>query len=779
MTLHFIRYFLLVWAVFQIPGAIQAQNVSLVLSGGGAKGIAYIGAIRALEEHDIPIDYVIGTSMGGVVGAFYAAGYTPDEMEEIVTSPDFLKWLSGEYEEDYDFHIFNPDLDPALFNLQIKLKPSLSMDPQIGLIDDKSLNWELSELLDPAAAVAQYNFDSLMIPFRCIASELYSQQAVVVDSGSLSNAVRVTMGLPTIFPPYQMDDQYLFDGGIYSNFPSKEARNMYDAEYTIGINVGGLDSIQGYPYDNEEIFLSGVIWRLFMENTDTSGLGGQATYIEPDIGNATMADFDQAEFFIQAGYQAVIENIDKILNGIKRRETASERAQKRRDFKGQMPPWRIAKPQIKVLDKKSPLRRYSYRVFRFQNRAPTLENIKRNYFSLAQTDYYVEMQPNFVYDRQEEKYNFVLGLKPKKSLGVGIGGNLASRNISSIYLNLRYGFDLDWLHHYKLEVHLGPFHQQIGLGGRMYLPFSRVMYIEPGLRFSGRDYQQSNEFLNFLDDEISGLSQTDRDLFVHVGLELSPKTKTWLGITFFNSQDEFITSDSVSTQALNQPSRSTLQGRQIRWALGKENLNYPTFANRGFRWFLETTYVRAEEKYRPGAIDRSRGRDAQTFDHNWFQAQVQVEKYFDLKWYHPGLLVNAYYSNRPLFQHITSDLSNAMGFNPLPDSPTLFLEDFRSREFVALGLRNVISFSKSLDVRMEGYLFYNIDPLSARQNLSVERLGDPSSLRVGALSLVLHSIVGPISLTGTYYEGGAFQPDKWLILLNIGHLLLPERPRRR
>ncbi len=767
-------YCLCVLFFCQLSCKVCAQKVALVLSGGGAKGIAYIGAIRALEEKNIPIDYVIGTSMGGIIAAFYAAGYTPDEMEAIVTSADFAKWLSGGYDDAHHYHIFEPDADPSLLKLKIGLEGSFSLDTQTGLINDKSLNWILSELLDPAAAAAHYDFDSLMVPMRCVAADLYSQQALILKEGSLSNAARVTMGLPLIFPPYQLEDRYLFDGGIYSNFPTQEARRIFKPDYIIGINVGDLDTDQRYPYEKEDEYLSGILWRLLMNNTDTTGLYPGGMYLAPDLQGISAADFGEASRLIEIGYQAIQDSMSILLEKIQRRETTAQLAQRRERFKAKLPPLEFSKPTLGRLDR-AELRNYPKRVFRFKNQSLDLENLKSNYYALAQTGHYGEMQPNFIYHDSLQKYQLDLELLSKPSLTVGVGGNLASRNINHLFLSLAYSFDLDWYYRLQASIHSGTFNQSFRFSGRVYLPFQRRIYFEPGMQIIRRNYQLTTEFLSFFNEEITSLSQREIRVFLNTAFEISPSLKAWLSNSLFRSEDDFITGDEIGTSVLEDPSRSITRAWRLGLGLGQNLLNRKSLASQGKAWRLEGAYFAGEESYRPGELDQLLERNRAEQNHQWFQARFQYEQYFNFGKYHPGFLVNAFYSDRPRFQHITSDLTNSPSFNPFLDSETFFLEDFRSRQFVAWGLRQVYSFTTHLDLRLEGYLFHNFEPLGETDDLRPVARDGNQTVPVAAASLAYHTILGPLSLTASYYGGGTFQKERWLFLLNIGHLIFPQR----
>ncbi|MDB5020614.1 MAG: patatin, partial [Pedobacter sp.] len=211
---------LLLLLVFYNISTVHAQKIGLVLSGGGAKGLAHIGTLKALEENHIPIDYITGTSMGGVVGAMYAAGYTPAEIEHIALSKDFQDWVNGRYTSDYTFFFQKNSPNPAMLTAKLSIDTSLRLSFRSNLVNDIPLNFALLELFSQASAISKDNFDNLFVPYRCMVSDVLSQTSITVKNGSLAEAVRATLTVPFVYRPIRLDGKYVFDGGIYNNFPA-------------------------------------------------------------------------------------------------------------------------------------------------------------------------------------------------------------------------------------------------------------------------------------------------------------------------------------------------------------------------------------------------------------------------------------------------------------------------------------------------------------------------------------------------------------------------------
>ncbi len=217
------------------PALLHAQQqdmkVGLVLSGGGAKGYAHIGALRVIEEAGIKIDYIGGTSMGAIVGGLYAAGYSADQLEELLRSIDILSELQDAvrrqdrtiyeklYQEKYLLSISMED-----FGIQL---PTALSDGQ--RVHDLFANW--------TARVGHIrDFSKLPIPYLAVATDLETGDAVVLETGMLAEAMRASAALPGVLSPYELDGRLLTDGGVSNNYPAEEVKAK-GMDYILGISV--------------------------------------------------------------------------------------------------------------------------------------------------------------------------------------------------------------------------------------------------------------------------------------------------------------------------------------------------------------------------------------------------------------------------------------------------------------------------------------------------------------------------------------------------------------
>ncbi len=257
-------------------------RVAVVLSGGGAKGIAHIGALRVIEEAGVPIDIVCGTSMGSLIGALYCIGYTPDFLDSLVRAQDWTTLLSDR-------------TDPADLSLRQReeqntyaiIRGLSSNRPESGgLIRGRNLNRLFRQLC--AGYLDSISFDSLPIPFACVATDLVTNTEVDFHSGDLVRAMRASMAIPGVFTPVRMGDMVLVDGGLRNNYPADLARQM-GADIIIGV------SVQGDPLTAEEISDAATVMmqiidintkNKYKENTEMSDV-----FMQVDVHGYSAASF--------------------------------------------------------------------------------------------------------------------------------------------------------------------------------------------------------------------------------------------------------------------------------------------------------------------------------------------------------------------------------------------------------------------------------------------------------------------------------------------------------
>src|SRR5690554_2914244 len=412
---------------------VQAQKVGLVLSGGGAAGLAHIGVLKALEENDIPIDYISGTSMGALIGGLYASGYTVEEITDLVKSQNFQLAISGEL-PDSDVYYYTQDLiDASIIRLKISPKSLIRNSIPTNLVTPNLMEYMLLELFEQPAAKATYNFDSLMIPFRCVASDIVEKQEVVFSQGSLALALRASTTYPFYFRPVVIDSTLLFDGGLYNNFPADVMYDTFLPDVIIGSNVAS----QIEPPDEDDLL--SLVRNMITSPRDFTLKCEEGIIIEPqsDIG---VFDFSDIETEIQHGYKATIDSIAKIKQMTKgSRRTAQDRNIMRSGFRSGFPDQNIS--EIKLSGDLNANQEEYIKSTLGKNEKDsiyTFQDFKPQFLRLSQDSKIKYIQPLAIYDTTKDAYSLDLKVRREKDLTVYFGGNFSSRPINIGYVGLKY-----------------------------------------------------------------------------------------------------------------------------------------------------------------------------------------------------------------------------------------------------------------------------------------------------------------------------------------------------
>jgi NTE family protein len=209
----------------------NTPKIGLTLSGGGAKGLFHIGILQAIDSAGLNIDYITGTSMGSIMGALYASGYSGNDMVRIARQMDWTAMFTGKAL----FENVNID-EKSEFNqyaLEIPFQEK-KLKLRTGLIEGQELWLKFQELFLPVYNIK--DFSKLSIPFRCVATDLSNGQAVVLDQGEIIMAIRASMAIPSIFTAIDYKDTKLVDGGVVRNFPVRDVKDM-GSDITIGVNL--------------------------------------------------------------------------------------------------------------------------------------------------------------------------------------------------------------------------------------------------------------------------------------------------------------------------------------------------------------------------------------------------------------------------------------------------------------------------------------------------------------------------------------------------------------
>ncbi len=288
----------------------EEEKLVLVLSGGGARGAAHIGVLRVLEELHIAPDLIVGTSMGSIIGGLYAAGWSPDEIEELVTSMDWNAIFSDDVPRSEKSYRRKQDDRPILIQARLYFKGFKPYLPA-GILGGQRLELVMDGLQIESASAT--HLDGLNIPFRAVAADIASGQPVVIDNTSLATAMRASMSIPGAFAPVELDGRKLVDGGSVANLPVGIAKQL-GATSVIAVDIS---SPLIADEDELESFFSvfnqlNSLLTVGNRDRDVALLNDDDVLVQPDLGDISFVGFDRALEAVGIGEATAREMADTL-----------------------------------------------------------------------------------------------------------------------------------------------------------------------------------------------------------------------------------------------------------------------------------------------------------------------------------------------------------------------------------------------------------------------------------------------------------------------------------
>jgi NTE family protein len=284
-------------------------RIGLALSGGGARGASHVGVLKVLERERIPIDYIVGTSMGSIVGGMYAAGMSPEEIEAELIAIDWDDVFEDRVDREIRSYRRKTDDRLWLVNRKLGFNDGKVEFPS-GLVQGQKINQLLIALTLPVADID--DFDDLPIPFRAVATDIQTGEKVVLDSGNLPKAIRASMSIPAIMSAVPWGDRNLVDGGMASNLPIEAVREM-GADIVIAVDIST-------PLSEEDVAdsllsvveqLTGFLTRRNVE-AEIATLGAEDILLVPDLGDIGSGDFDRIAEAIPTGAESAEAHLTEL-----------------------------------------------------------------------------------------------------------------------------------------------------------------------------------------------------------------------------------------------------------------------------------------------------------------------------------------------------------------------------------------------------------------------------------------------------------------------------------
>ena len=737
--------------------ATERQSVGLVLSGGGAKGIAHIGIIKALEENGIPIDYVAGTSMGAIVGGLYSAGFTPEQMVELILSEEFSSWSTGKLDKTKTFYYLKPEKTPAVVSFDIGGRDSTSASTNIlpgSFINPLPMNLGFLKLFTCHTAACEENFDRLFVPFRCVASDVFNKQKIVLSNGNLGDAIRMSMTFPVAFKPIERDGVPIFDGGIYDNFPIDVMREDFAPDIIIGVDVT----------THEAVDMGNLVTQLetmVIQDDNYDMPNEQGIKLHVDLKGIGLLDFPKAKEIFAKGYKVAIDNMDSIKSRIQGRVSPATVELRRNAYLSRVPD--VVFDSINVIGLSKHGHDYIKHLFTNHDGKPlSVDEFETSYYRAVTTGKIKDLLPICKFNKQTGRIDLTLKATAKDDFNVGIGGYATSSANSMLFLSAGYR-----------TMNLNSFSSAVmGWLGQSYLGgYATVQISKPkGLPMTEKlqivaaeqEYHEDNTL--FFDDLPSFITNYDYHANLTTSIPAGRHGKFDLSIGYGYIKDLFFQNNKVDF--------SNAERDETRFKLGKVGLNYAQntldndfYPSSGHYFNASVSGYLGKRKYL-SPTDDSPFVSPYT-NMSWLEAELSGQYFFNpSKLFAFGVKWDALYSTKKPFGNTTSTLVNSASFVPTVSCKGEFIPSFRANSYLSLGILPIIKLKDNFQIRSEFYGFAPMRKLEADSNGFARYVGwFPHFDYMAELSAVYNFSFASLSLYGNYMSD---ETQKWNLGISFG-----------
>ena len=669
----------------------KPMSVGLVLSGGGAKGIAHIGVIRALEENNIPIDYIAGTSMGSIVGGLYACGYTPDEMMDLILSEGFSYWSTGRIDPTKVYYFSREAQLPTMHTFEInttRQTPAEKMEDAVpaSLINPLPMNFAFMELFAKYTAQCGGDFNKLMVPFRCVASDVASGHKVVHSSGSVGDAIRTSMSFPIVFQPIKMNGVLLYDGGIFDNFPVDVMTADFAPDFMLGVSVGS--SANG-PQTSLMDQIDNLVIR--KQNKDLPEELGIKLRINLD--EFSLLDFQAAKAIEKIGYDHTMAIIDSIKTRVTSRISPVARATRRGVFKSQTPA--VVFNKVDVTGGTPAQNHYIEYLFEPAHTDTFgIEHARESYYRAITPGRLKDLFPQAVYNDTTDLFALNLRAIPKDKLSVGVGGYITSSTNSFIFLNAAWRTLTSSSLNFKLNGWIGQSYMAAMFNGSVNLRTPIPSAIGLTLVASGQKFYETDH-LFYQVKTPSFIADNEYFARGEYSWAAGARGKFVASVGYGYLYDRFFRSNSRVSYEIGRDHTKESLG-QVRIEYNANTLDQLTYPTKGLEYRFTAMGVMGNFKF-----ESADELVPDEWSHpKWIQIESVTRNFWDVsKKFSFGLETDVLFSTRPLSKNYNAAIVTAPTYNPTPAAYNAFNVGYHANSFVGVGLIPVYKINSSLSAR--------------------------------------------------------------------------------
>lgn len=765
-----------------MPKGVTKGGVALVLSGGAARGITHLGVIKALEENNIPIDYIAGTSMGAIVGGLYASGWTVEEMAALIGSQEFRNWFAGEIDPKDKYYYRQAPTNPSWLSVSAKLdsKNKIADNPYaqpvtqdkahkkrskftftpyflpIAFSNPQLTNVAILKTFGAINGATKGDFNRLMIPFRCVASDIYEKKAVVFSKGDFGDAIRASMSFPFMFRPVECEGKLLYDGGIYNNFPVDVAQKDFRPSYIIGSNVSHNT---GHP---DKRNLIALLEKMIVHDTDYSVDDGLLLNFSWDKINSW--DFAQVETLMQTGYDSTMAHMDEIKQAVRKRQPQDQLDQKRAEFKSRIPPFIFKEVEFEGVTEQ--MTQYLESVFMdAQHQEFDYDTFLKNYYKLISDDEITEVIPHAVYDEKLEGFRLRLDVSVHDQLQASIGGNISTSTPTQFYLGLGYHDMRAFPIATNLEVQVGRTYNNVSLSARF--DFTPAFYLKTDFVAHRFDYYEDTKFF-YRSHHEPVFKQLEMYGKVAIGFPVTMKARAEIGVGGVGQKDDYMQSKfQLLTDSVQDRSKNSLFSVFLN--MEGSTLNQPFYPCEGQRWKVGLSLLGGTETLQSKGVSTKGKFDLFTMIKGRYEGYFRLASCFSL-----GFEAEGVYSSRAFLSNYAETIIQAPHFAPTPHSKAVYNTEFSANQYLAAGLKPIFLIgSSNFQIRLEGYVFVPGQTIRISKDYKPYYSKPFDDVRfMTEISSVYTFRKVAVSLYANWYSVPA---HNWNIGLNIGLLLYKDK----
>jgi NTE family protein len=744
-------------------GFSYGQKVGLVLSGGGATGLAHIGVLKALEEKGIPIDYITGTSAGALVGSLYASGFSPAEIEAYVLSDDFQLMTLGKLKSTQRFLYKEQEYNASMVDISFSGDSIIKKSLPTNFISSSFLDFEMLKILGTTGASYQNNYDSLFVPFRCVASDITHKKSVVFNQGPLNQSVRSSMTFPFYLFPIRVNGTLLFDGGLYNNFPANVMYQEFNPDYIIGSNV----SNNAKPPSEDDLISQ--LTNMLVSYSDYNLPCDEGIIIQPKTDVSTF-EFEDVKLAIENGYQNALLYLDSIGMHVDRRVSVDELAARRKAFRQKIAPLTVS--EIKTISNyKRPINFVTSSLIRVRkNEVLSLKQLENRYYRLNATNQIAFLYP--LVSLKDSTYRLNLEVKKSKAFKLEVGGHFSSRPVNTGFIALSYRLIGKTASTIRASSYFGKFYGSAKV--EYTIDFPSVYPVSLSSYFTMNRWDYFRSFATFFEDvKPSFLVQNEMYYGTRFDHPIGSNSKSSFDMRYFHLEDDYYQSENFGNKDTSDI--TNFDGFTCSWQFVQNSLNRKQFASSGHYFSFKARYVLGKEKYIPGTTSQT---DVSVENqHRWINMNAEFQSFLlDQPLFHLGIHGKGVFNSQSLFTNYTASLLTLTSFSLVPDAETYFFKEYRSPQYLGIGINAIISPRKDLDLRFDGYFY---QPFVTLQQNSDGTFGYSKPFKgetyMASASIIYHSFAGPIRATVNYFPK---QETPFSFQLSFGYVLFNERAIR-